>query len=343
MREQIYRQISKVFANRKLVRGFTISELLVAMGLLAAVMAVSSVIFNYSIDAQRTASATSEIMRTLRAITDQLNINFGDPGAGKGGLKTDGYLILHSEQINPPANDHLDALYFFSGFLTDHFQSWDNPAIEAPEARIFLGHSQTTFALRQLPGYLALDFLLLKLGGLPDVTGDDYVNADFAQIQPGMINMTVAIAQLDGEIPADVLSNATNTRPDASSTNNIKSLLAQNVGSFKIEWTYGWFDSTAPDKILWWGLGSSFLDAVVAGTNFLYTDGSPVPAGVAPARVISINETSIPGPPKYYTVDWNTTNQADWPRALKFTFTLYDSKGILKNGRTFEHIIYIGN
>ncbi len=30
-----------------------------------------------------------------------------------------------------------------------------------------------------------------------------------------------------------------------------------------------------------------------------------------------------------------------WPRALKFTFTLYDSKGIIKNGRTFTHIIYL--
>ena len=30
-------------------------------------------------------------------------------------------------------------------------------------------------------------------------------------------------------------------------------------------------------------------------------------------------------------------------RALKFTFTLYDSKGVIKEGRTFTHIVYLGD
>jgi hypothetical protein len=30
-------------------------------------------------------------------------------------------------------------------------------------------------------------------------------------------------------------------------------------------------------------------------------------------------------------------------RALKFTFTLYDSKGVIKNGKTFTHIVYLGD
>ena len=30
-------------------------------------------------------------------------------------------------------------------------------------------------------------------------------------------------------------------------------------------------------------------------------------------------------------------------RALKFTFTLYDSKGIFENGKTFTHIVYLNN
>jgi len=29
--------------------------------------------------------------------------------------------------------------------------------------------------------------------------------------------------------------------------------------------------------------------------------------------------------------------------AIKFTFTLYDSKGIIRNGRTFTHIVYLGD
>lgn len=31
-----------------------------------------------------------------------------------------------------------------------------------------------------------------------------------------------------------------------------------------------------------------------------------------------------------------------WPRAFKFTFTLYDSRGIVKKGRTFTHIVVVG-
>jgi prepilin-type N-terminal cleavage/methylation domain-containing protein len=30
-------------------------------------------------------------------------------------------------------------------------------------------------------------------------------------------------------------------------------------------------------------------------------------------------------------------------KAFKFTFTLYDSKGVIKNGRTFTHIVYLGD
>jgi len=43
----------------------------------------------------------------------------------------------------------------------------------------------------------------------------------------------------------------------------------------------------------------------------------------------------------------NETDE-DWlkdfsPRAFKFTFTLYDSKGILEDGKTFTHIVYLGD
>ena len=49
------------------------------------------------------------------------------------------------------------------------------------------------------------------------------------------------------------------------------------------------------------------------------------------------------------------TGQIDWidgdfvssvgsfPRALKFSFTLYDSRGIIEKGKRFTHIVYIGD
>ncbi len=36
-------------------------------------------------------------------------------------------------------------------------------------------------------------------------------------------------------------------------------------------------------------------------------------------------------------------NKSFTPLALKFTFTLYDSKGIFENGRRFTHIVYLGD
>jgi hypothetical protein len=30
-------------------------------------------------------------------------------------------------------------------------------------------------------------------------------------------------------------------------------------------------------------------------------------------------------------------------RSLKFTFTLYDSRGLIRHGRTFTHIVYLDN
>jgi len=46
-------------------------------------------------------------------------------------------------------------------------------------------------------------------------------------------------------------------------------------------------------------------------------------------------------------IDANTNE--DWldedfdPKAFKFTFTLYDSKGVLEDGKTFTHIVYLGD
>ena len=31
------------------------------------------------------------------------------------------------------------------------------------------------------------------------------------------------------------------------------------------------------------------------------------------------------------------------PYVFKFTFTLYDSRGIITNGRTFTHIVFVGS
>jgi len=57
-------------------KAFTLIELVVAVAILAMVLSFAGVVFKVSIGAYRTAIANAEIMRKLRAITDQLNTDF---------------------------------------------------------------------------------------------------------------------------------------------------------------------------------------------------------------------------------------------------------------------------
>jgi len=289
-------------------KGFTITELIVAVGLLAAVLAASTMIFHYAIEAQRTAMATAEIMRTMRAITDQLNMDFAS-------LRNDGYLVLRS------TNDSNDAIYFFS---TGDFQSWTNSDVRSNIARIYFGPAKNPKT------DLLQDIKLLTPGASPPIP-IDCCDANFTACQSGII--------ANFEDPNKVLFV---NRPDvnmAVDPNDARKILAQNVGSMRIEWTYGWFNpaSPTPDKIVWWGFNDIFSD----DSGLQKLGGISVsPAEMATiASAIRENKTLVP--PQYYIVQWNPTNQQYWPKALKFTFTLYDSKKILKTGRTFEYIVYI--
>jgi hypothetical protein len=98
-------------------KAFTITELIVAIGLLAAVLAASTMIFHYAIEAQRTAMATAEIMRNMRAITDQLNSDFA-------GLRKDGeiFVIWDAE----PNLYRADRITFFAN---GDFQSYGTPLV----------------------------------------------------------------------------------------------------------------------------------------------------------------------------------------------------------------------
>jgi len=152
-------------------KGFTITELIVAVGLLAAVLAAAGMIFNYSVDAQRTAAATAEIMRTLRAITGPSS-TLTLKGCGR--MDT---WFLWSDNSN-------SALYFFS---TGDFQSWYDSDRRSNIARLYFGPAQND------PNILALDMRLLT----PDYNGFDCSDANFAACQVDIRNYF--------EEPCDVL------------------------------------------------------------------------------------------------------------------------------------------
>ncbi|HBG25705.1 MAG: hypothetical protein A2Y10_20500 [Planctomycetes bacterium GWF2_41_51] len=232
-------------ANKKSVRGFTLTELLVAIGLLAAVMASSTMIFHYSIEAHRTAMATAQVMHSLRAVTDQLNIQLA-------GLRKDGWLSVGSGDL--------------SFFTVGDFQSNFRDDIRSNIAWIYFGPANDA----NDPNNLLLDIKLVT----PNHNSTDCLMKSFADYQANADDL--------------LASGRPHYNPD-----DPYNLLAQRVTDLEIYWTDG---SIVSNKIQW--------------------------------------EKTIK--------HWKPSD-TDWPKALKFTFTIHDSKGIFKEGKTFEHIVYIGN
>jgi prepilin-type N-terminal cleavage/methylation domain-containing protein len=297
-------------------KGFTLVELVVAIGIMALVILFAGNVFKTSINSYRIASAHADIMQKFRAITNQLNNNFQ-------GLQKDGYLMLYSENLpnrteyfgaTPRPLTRSDRLYFFS---TGDFQSWYDPTIRSNIARIYLGHDKTSLDVIQnvLVNHwrLAHDILLLSPGVvLPDVN-----SVSFAEYRVNSI-MVLNDANLMLSSPPDINI--------AYDPNTLRRLFCENAGEFKIEWSDGAIDANS--AIAWFGLGLT------------RTVGAP-PAIPPDARYNSI-ESGVLG--SYYKATWQPLISAGlWPKALKFTFTLYDSRGVFKDGQTFTHIVYIGD
>lgn len=139
--------------------------------------------------------------------------------------------------------------------------------------------------------------------------------------------------------------------------NTFQRLMCKGVSSFSIQWAYWdpaynrfhWFPSNDPDG-----------DGNPADSHFqlMLMNGYPASPGPAyanfnafgtffnvPTRQINywgpVSEMiyaydSINGVNKTFGVDF-------FPKALKFTFTLHESRDIIKGGRTFTHIVYLGD
>lgn len=133
--------------------------------------------------------------------------------------------------------------------------------------------------------------------------------------------------------------------------NTFQRLMCRGVSSVTIQWAYWdppyrrfhWFPSNDPDG-----------DGDPSDSHFQLMLMNGYPANPLPAYAnfnafgtffnIPTDQINYWGP--IYDMMYNSTTNfsADfYPKALKFTFTLYDSKGIIKDGRIFTHIVYLGD
>ena len=328
--------------------GFTIIEMLVAIGLLSALLAGSAVIFSVSVRAQRTAKATAEISRRLRAITDQLNADFA-------GLRKDAPLAVWFE-YNSTTNNRHDQILFFADGDFQTMRQYVNGTISGNVARVYYGQadeidyaSRTDTDKSVVKGYKTFNTLArrqhiltnevqdvssnARLVVFPDPehfdetfvpfdnSGDDDFGNDVFEYDTVPLSWWQATGN---DINAETFRNRLLTTCfdnisgragiDFTAGQTLHMLMSEGVGSFEIQ---RWGDPFT-GQLRWWPGADPDGDGV--DNNFAFGHYFNMAGGVN-------------------LVNWGVLPV--FPRALKFTFTLYDSLGIYEGGKRFTHIVYL--
>jgi prepilin-type N-terminal cleavage/methylation domain-containing protein len=341
-------------------KAFTLIELVVSIALLAIVFFFAGAIFKVSIKAYRTAGANAEIMQKLRAITDQLNADFK-------GIRTDAPLLIWFEQDDP---NRYDQIMFFANGDFQSIQLYESGSNAEPDpegselvigtvARIFYGQAQSRDKdgdMQSDPANLSEEDRLLarrqhiltadpclvewphdNMLDFDDKTLDGYKNELYEHDSLSLAQWKI----IEGSVYEDrIIPTCFEFRPlvDMSDPNTFHKLMCEGVGSFAIQWAY--WDSV-DGRFYWYPSRDPDGDDDVDDSHFTLINEDEF-------GVYFNAQGSIANPDWYPISDFTIDDFfVSFPKAIKFTFRLYDSKGIIKEddraGRTFTHIVYLGN
>jgi len=298
-------------------KAFTTTELIVAIALLAIAISICGGVFGMAVKSHRQAVAVAEITRNFRAITDQINRDFA-------GLIKDGFLAIRNNKVDiytsqesedagdPQITVRIDNLFYFS---IGDFQSMLDSDNKSNISLTYLGHPKSIVVMDGNEPYSA-NWTLVRnnIIILPEATsqfGEDYMKYSLSEY---ISDPTVFI--LDDNLK-------TGPEPDFSDPQDMWQYFSAGVGSFKVEWSVG--STGLDDKLCWMGLDSTATDS----NNYVPSEYQ---------NAVDEDQTG-----DIYTAEWGPKDSIYWPYALKFTMTLYDSKGVLTQGKTFTHIVYIGD
>jgi len=351
-------------------KAFTLIELMVAVGILAIVLSFAGVVFNAGIDTYRTSAANAEIMRNFRAITDRLDADFE-------GLRKDGEIFVTwvAKDRRPDFTDcdvdgfeRFDRITFFAD---GDFQSYGtSPMVRGDVARISYmlatrggftaeGQPRAQRILARTQHILTADSALapsLDPNAVAPGVWYDWHNVyeydRMASPDPSVslnewkhipwdqkAEMLTVVTDVNVGTPTiGAIFRGAHVNPADPTTIHI--LLCEGVGEFKVQ---GWYDAQSrwvpevdPDR-----------DPITADSDF-FLGTTTVPGVLYPYRISASPEdyggVSIYSFPMYPQASVSEANFNSIPglgRALKFTFTLFDSKGIIEQGRTFTHIVYL--
>ncbi|MCK4998388.1 MAG: hypothetical protein KAS23_02595 [Anaerohalosphaera sp.] len=294
-------------------KGHTIVELLVAMGLLAAIMLASGTVFQQAIGAHRTAKATSQVSQKLRTVTQQLDSDFK-------GLRKDAPFAVYFTQSGG------DQIMFFAD---GDFQGYGIPD-RSNLARIYYG-AANVFGVRPKPTLARRQHIYLPVASelfpdISDLAGSLAANNNVAEydtltlsqwksICGYTVNNDIIVSNIfslggiDGRAVID-----TESLTDAG----VSSLMCQGVSNFKVQ-----FANPVGGSLMWWPQDFDYID-----------NNDPLFPFPAP------NELGFSANMAGGVTNWRF---GAVPNALKFTFTLHDDAGVFVDGKTFTHIVYLNN
>ncbi len=364
--------------SRATNKAFTLIELVVTIALLTMVISFTSVIFNVSIDAHRTSAASAEIMQKFRAITDQLNRDFRSLQKDAPLLiwfRNDANFIDNNrfDQImffaagdfqsiqlynfatgapdpvagTSPLVGNVARIHYAQAQCKDPRDGFSRCKPEdLPKERRILARRRhiLTADTRLVPWPDFSDFVtsfqgLTPEGGLKnEVYEHDRLSLAQWKTMPidnySPIINKISVGGVGFDFPPWV---------DKGDPNTFHKLMCEGVGSFAIQWAY-WYNDPVPtlSKFRWFPSEDPDGDNNPIDSHFtLMGDAFGVCFNIQDPN----NIAGVLSPWHFPQGALNESGTfADfYPRALKFTFTLYDSKGIIKNGREFTHIVYLGD
>jgi hypothetical protein len=291
--------------------------------------------------------AQAEIMQKLRAITEQLNSDFK-------GIRKDAPMFIWFQLDPCDANNRFDQIMFFADGDFQSIRPYD-----------YLGPSGKLIpATTGSPVFSNVTRIQYCHARVYSASQAGYVppeNQQFENAFDRVLNINHrTLARRQHLLTADpdiylwpdpcqfqtTFTPAYNNiyEPDSLSLSQGQALTYEPLNNNAIITTC--FTSLDSRPSLNFGTGDGLYMLMTEGvSNFTIqlaandANGVVLVPPTAPVGVFGVffNIPDGAGPAGWF--DWSVL----WPRAIKFTFTLYDSRGVFKEGQTFTHIVYLGD
>lgn len=288
-------------------KAFTLIELVVAVAILAMVISFSTIVFKVSIKAHRIASANMEIMQKMRVITDQLNADLkGHIGNPRGKIR-----FLRNAQ------SYEDNKVYYTGgegvnnnigsdsilfFATGDFQSTGQYDYEgATDPRTVIGTTACIYY------------------GIVDVE-----DTDPRDPKQKVLARSQTIITGDDKWEGENKLEDMNEYCEESLAYLIANLVPDDVKALMEQMEDKELDLDDANDL------SMYMAKGVDDFTIQYVGYEDPPEGR------DFNEWR---PTDGEVEDWE--NKDLGPLALKFSFTIYDSRAIIEKGRRFTHIVYL--